>query len=124
MCAMCSIAKEELECKEIADDAEADLAIAMPALNAALDEVDKLDKGSISEVKAYAKPPPAVEMVLSAVMVLFKEKTDWPTAKRKISESNFLSQIKFFDKDNVSPAVMQKASRRQRVVHALWHGLL
>ena len=43
----CSIAKEELECKEIADDAEADLAIALPALNAALEEVDKLDKSSI-----------------------------------------------------------------------------
>ncbi len=64
--------------------------------------------GVCSEVKAYTKPPPAVEMVLSAVMVLFKEKTDWATAKKKISESNFLSQIKFFDKDNVSPAIMQK----------------
>ncbi len=42
-----SIAKEELECKAIADDAEADLAIALPALNAALEEVDKLDKSSI-----------------------------------------------------------------------------
>ncbi len=46
-CPICSIAKEELECKEIADDAEADLAIALPALNAALEEVDKLDKSSI-----------------------------------------------------------------------------
>jgi dynein heavy chain len=64
-----------------------------------------------SEVKAYTKPPPAVEMVLSAVMVLFKEKTDWATAKRKISESNFLSQIKLFDKDNVTPATMQKVKK-------------
>ena len=50
-------------------------------------------------------------MVLSAVMVLFKEKTDWPTAKKKISESNFLFQIKTYDKDNVSPAVMQKVQK-------------
>ncbi len=63
-----------------------------------------------SEVKAYTKPPPAVEMVLSAVMILFKEKTDWATAKRKISESNFLFQIKVFDKDNVAATVMQKVS--------------
>lgn len=54
----------------------------------------QLDKSSISEVKAYQAPPPIVEMVLSAVMVLFEEKADWATAKRKIGEPNFLSQIK------------------------------
>ncbi len=105
------IAKEEAECKEIAADAEADLEIAMPALNMAMEEVEKLDKSSISEVKAYMKPPPAVEMVLAAVMVLFKEKTDWGTAKKKISEANFLTQIKLFDRDNVTQATVQKVKK-------------
>ena len=45
------IAKEEISCKEIADDAEADLAKALPALNNALEEVDKLDKSSIRCVR-------------------------------------------------------------------------
>ncbi len=52
VCIICRIAKEEVECKEIADDAEADLAIALPALNQALEEVDKLDKSSIRYVTA------------------------------------------------------------------------
>uniref|UniRef100_A0A7S2RVL0 Dynein heavy chain n=1 Tax=Mucochytrium quahogii TaxID=96639 RepID=A0A7S2RVL0_9STRA len=71
-------------------------------------EVDKLDKGSISEVKAYASPPPAVEMVLNAVMLLFTLKPDWATAKKKISEPNFLAQIKGFNKDNVAAKVLSK----------------
>lgn len=35
----------------IADDAQADLAVAMPALEKAMSEVDKLDKTSITEVR-------------------------------------------------------------------------
>ena len=44
------IGQEAVECKAISDDAEADLAIAMPALEKAMEEVEKLDKGSVSEV--------------------------------------------------------------------------
>lgn len=55
------IGQEEAECKAIAEDAEAELAIAMPALEKAMEEVEKLDKGSISEVKNYTKPPDKVE---------------------------------------------------------------
>ena len=105
------ISNEEIECKKIAADAEADLGKALPALNRAMQEVDKLDKSSISEVKAYASPPPAVEMVLNAVMLLFNLKPDWATAKRKIGEPNFLVQIKSFDKDNVSNKSLSKLSK-------------
>ena len=64
-----------------------------------------------SEVKAYTKPPAAVETVLSAVMILFREKPDWPTAKKKISESNFLTEIKRFDKDNVPNSILTKINK-------------
>ncbi|CAN0106622.1 unnamed protein product, partial [Hapterophycus canaliculatus] len=62
------IGKDAMECQVIADDAQADLAVAMPALEKAMAEVDKLDKTSITEVKAYSKPPPLVETVMAAVM--------------------------------------------------------
>jgi dynein heavy chain len=44
------IGTETIECKAISDDAESDLAIAMPALEKAMEEVDALDKSAISEV--------------------------------------------------------------------------
>ena len=74
-------------------------------------QVEKLDKGSISEVKNYSSPPPAVELVLAAVMILFGLKTDWPTAKKKVSETNFLNQIKTFDKDNVAESKVNKVKK-------------
>ena len=88
------IGKEEIETKKIADDAQKDLDKALPALEKAMSEVDKLEKSSISEVKAYSNPPPVVALVLSAVMVLFGLSTDWATAKKKISETNFLQQVR------------------------------
>jgi len=105
------ISLEAAECKAISDDAEADLAIAMPALEKAMEEVEKLDKGSVSEVKAYTKPPALVETVLQAVMILFNKATDWSTAKKVLSESNFLQQIKGFDKDNISQSTINKIKK-------------
>lgn len=105
------ISVEAAECKVISDDAEADLAVAMPALEKAMEEVEKLDKGSVSEVKAYTKPPAAVETVMQAVMILFNKPTDWATAKRILGESNFLQQIKGFDKDHVSASTSNKIKK-------------
>lgn len=105
------ISQEAAECKAISDDAEADLAIAMPALEKAMEEVDKLDKSSVSEVKAYTKPPLLVETVLQAVMILFGKPTDWATAKKILSEANFLAQIKGFDKDHVSASTNNKIKK-------------
>lgn len=47
------IGKDAMECQVIADDAQADLAVAMPALEKAMIEVDKLDKNSITEVSSF-----------------------------------------------------------------------
>ena len=38
----------------------------------------------------------------------FGKPTDWASAKAKISEANFLTQVKTFDKDNISNAVVNK----------------
>merc|ERR1711887_449697 len=98
----------EIECKAIADDAEAELNVALPALQKAMAEVEKLDKSAISEIKAYKSPPKQVETVLAAVMILFGNKTDWTTAKKVLGEANFLQSIKGYDKDNVSATIMKK----------------
>jgi dynein heavy chain, axonemal len=105
------IGREEAQCKAIAQDASADLAVAMPALEKAMLEVDKLDKGAITEVKAYTKPPALVETVMAAVMVLFGKSTDWGTAKQMLGKSDFLQSIKSYDKDNVSNALMNKVKK-------------
>eukprot|EP01029_Cantina_marsupialis_P005820 TRINITY_DN1630_c1_g4_i2.p1 TRINITY_DN1630_c1_g4~~TRINITY_DN1630_c1_g4_i2.p1 ORF type:complete len:1526 (+),score=559.26 TRINITY_DN1630_c1_g4_i2:3370-7947(+) len=105
------IGKEEMECNLIKQDAEADLAKALPALENAMEEVNKLEKKDITEVKSYTKPPDDVQMVLSAVMILFGEKPEWASAKKKLSETNFLSQIKSYDRDNVPNSMLTKIKK-------------
>jgi dynein heavy chain, axonemal len=105
------ISKEREDCQAIADDAERDLAKALPMLENALAEVNKLDKGAVAEVKNYTSPPDKVELTMDGVMILFKLKTGWESAKRKLSEADFLRQIIDFDKENISEATLRKLQK-------------
>ena len=48
---------------------EAELARALPALEAANDAIDQLDKKSVAEVRAYTAPPREIQTVMGAVMI-------------------------------------------------------
>jgi dynein heavy chain len=51
-------------------DCERDLEKAEPALNAAVEALNTLNKANVTELKSFGKPPPAVVNVTVAVMVL------------------------------------------------------
>ena len=87
------------------------MAVAMPALEKAMEEVEKLDKGSISEVKAYAAPPKPVATTLECVMILMGQKTDWANAKKVLGESTFLANIKGYDKNNIKDSIISKVKK-------------
>lgn len=60
------------EVKVVQEDAQADLDVALPALEKALKALDSLTKNDITEVKGFAKPPPAVQIVMEAVCILLE----------------------------------------------------
>lgn len=60
------------EVKVVQADAQADLDVALPALEKALKALDSLTKNDITEVKGFAKPPPAVQIVMEAVCILLE----------------------------------------------------
>ena len=60
------------ECKAIADDAERDLAEALPALDAAVQCLNKLKKSDIDEVRAMKKPPGGVKLTMQATCIMFE----------------------------------------------------
>lgn len=64
------IGEEEVICKKLAEVAQADLDLAMPALEEAIKALDALNKKDISEMKSYAKPPAKVKMVMESIMIL------------------------------------------------------
>ncbi|KAA0178390.1 hypothetical protein FNF27_00239 [Cafeteria roenbergensis] len=102
---------ERKDCQTIADDANRDLQRAMPMLERAMEEVNKLDKSAVAEVKNYTSPPDKVELTLDGVMILFKLKPGWDVAKRKLSEADFLRQVLDFDKSNISESTLRKLQK-------------
>eukprot|EP00439_Symbiodinium_sp_Y106_P074245 s170_g14.t1 len=95
------------ETKILADDATRDLEKAMPALDAAVDALEKLDKKSIAEVKAYAKPPEAVMKTMCAVMTARRGGAMIINVAR-----NFLVRIKTFDKDGIPDNIKDTTLRK------------
>lgn len=70
---MCFQIKAE-EVREIADEAKADLALAMPAMEAAQNALKSLNKADINELKAFQKPPALVRFVMEPVCILLGAK--------------------------------------------------
>ncbi|XP_046144739.1 dynein axonemal heavy chain 12-like isoform X1 [Osmia bicornis bicornis] len=102
-------------------ECEADLAIAIPILEDAIAALNTLKPTDITLVKAMKNPPDAIKLVMAAVCVMLgvppekaidsvtgKKYTDyWGPSKRVLSDMNFLQMLKDYDKDNISPNIMQ-----------------
>eukprot|EP01138_Halocafeteria_seosinensis_P006356 gb/GECG01006497.1/.p1 GENE.gb/GECG01006497.1/~~gb/GECG01006497.1/.p1 ORF type:complete len:3153 (+),score=416.35 gb/GECG01006497.1/:1-9459(+) len=106
-----TVRKQKEEVEEVQADAQKDLDVALPALNNAIDALNKLDKKDITEVKSFAKPPPAVQTVMEAVCILLGEKTDWDSAKRVLSRNDFMEALKNYDKDNIPQNILKKLKK-------------
>lgn len=90
------------------DDCEKDLAKALPALEAAQQALNTLDKNNLTEMKSFANPPSAVLVVASAVLVLLapggkvSKDRSWKAAKAMMGNvDKFLEQLKTYNKDAI-----------------------
>uniref|UniRef100_A0A8C3GQJ6 Dynein axonemal heavy chain 7 n=1 Tax=Cairina moschata TaxID=8855 RepID=A0A8C3GQJ6_CAIMO len=105
-----AVANEQaMAAKAIKDDCDADLAQAMPCLEAALAALDTLTAQDITVVKSMKSPPAGVKLVMEAICILKGIKADRipdPTAKRLLGDIRFLQSLHEYDKDNIPPAYM------------------
>ena len=86
---------------------EAELASVQPELDKALAAVGGVGAKEINELKALAKPPLVVQMVLESVLVLLGSgKKEWPKIKAEVVDSGFLNRVKTFDGTKVTPKIM------------------
>uniref|UniRef100_A0A8D0EXS5 Dynein axonemal heavy chain 17 n=1 Tax=Strix occidentalis caurina TaxID=311401 RepID=A0A8D0EXS5_STROC len=93
---------------------ETDLAKAEPALVAAQEALNTLNKNNLTELKSFGSPPQAVVNVTAAVMVLTahggkipKDKS-WKAAKVMMGKVDaFLDALKNFDKEHIPEACLK-----------------
>ncbi|KAJ1555349.1 Dynein heavy chain 7, axonemal [Nowakowskiella sp. JEL0078] len=104
-------------------ECEADLAEALPLLNAALSALDTLKKNDIDLVKSMKNPPDGVKLVMEAVCVMKDIKPEkipdpsgsgrmvldyWKSSLKMLGDPKFLDSLKTFDKDDIQPHVIKK----------------
>ncbi|XP_026758308.2 dynein axonemal heavy chain 6 [Galleria mellonella] len=96
------------EVKSIADEAKADLALAMPAMEAAQNALKALNKADINELKAFQKPPALVRFVMEPVCILLGAKPDWDSTKKLLADVNFIRNLEEYDKDHIPDTTLKK----------------
>ncbi|KAJ8737209.1 hypothetical protein PYW07_000480 [Mythimna separata] len=96
------------EVRQIADEAKADLQLAMPAMDAAQAALKALNKADINELKAFQKPPVLVRFVMEPVCILLGAKPDWDSTKKLLADVNFIGKLEDYDKDHIPDATLKK----------------
>merc|ERR1719305_1363387 len=93
------------EAAAIKAEADGELGEAMPAMEAANEAVNCLNKGMISDLKALGKPPQECAEVCAAVAFLLKgdkKKADWKYAQKMMGNpAAFLDELVAFDANNI-----------------------
>ncbi|XP_014225178.1 dynein beta chain, ciliary [Trichogramma pretiosum] len=95
-------------------DCEADLLKAEPALVAAQEALNTLNKANLTELKSFGSPPGVVTNVTAAVMVLLApngkipKDRSWKAAKITMAKVDaFLDALINYDKENIHPEVIK-----------------
>ncbi|XP_037924668.1 dynein beta chain, ciliary isoform X3 [Hermetia illucens] len=113
--------EEEMKVAIIADevskkqkDCEEDLLKAEPALLAAQEALNTLNKANLTELKSFGSPPGAVTNVTAAVMVLLApngkipKERNWKAAKIMMAKvDTFLDSLINYDKENIHPEIIK-----------------
>ena len=120
-------AKQAQEAEQLLSDCTQELAKFTPKLKEAQDKMDKLTAKDINELKSYKNPPKLVKVVLEAVAILREapvvyvpkenfpkelEPSMWATAKKLLSQQNFLSGFKTFRYDDIKLEVIDKIRKK------------
>lgn len=95
-------------------DCEADLVKAEPALLAAQEALNTLNKANLTELKSFGSPPGAVTNCTAAVMVLLApngkipKDRSWKAAKITMAKvDQFLDTLINYDKENIHPEIIK-----------------
>ena len=100
------------EIEVIQKEARAALNEAMPALHEAMRALDSINKQDISEIKTFPSPPKLVRFTLETICILLKEKRDWDSIKRMLSDTKFIDRLKLYDKDNIPKKMLKKFRKK------------
>eukprot|EP00736_Rhodelphis_marinus_P005351 Rmarinus@m.11280 len=120
--------EKQVQCEEVsaqvAEQRHAcseDLARAEPAIKAAEDALEHLDKAGLIEIKSFTQPPKDVHSVLECVCLLLggvstnrsSDKASWLALKKVLSNvEHFVDQLVNFDRNNIEPNIVRQVKSK------------
>ena len=82
--------------------AESEESVSLSPLDDAINELEKISKKDVGEVKAYYNPPREIGRCFAIVLLLLGESDlSWPSCKRFLT-GDFITRLKNFDTNSVS----------------------
>ena len=108
------INKQTQEIKILTDDAQSDLDIVRPELEAAEKAIENIDEKQIVTMRTYPSPPQIVEDVMAGVCILFGVKYDWAAAKSMMQNlKSFIHSLLSYPKDNIKEDTLVKLRKHR-----------
>nr|CCC89964.1 unnamed protein product [Trypanosoma congolense IL3000] len=98
-----NVQNEEIETESA--QAQEVLALAMPALEEAMEAVKHINSKSITELKSFAKPPASVVAVVRMVCVVKGVPATWDSGRTMMGQSDFIRSL--IDIDSLAPTLNQ-----------------
>ena len=107
----------------IKTECEANLAEAIPVLNAALAALDTIKPADIKLVQSFKNPPATIKTVMECICVFLEikptrvndpggsgKKIDdyWEPSKQVLGKKDFVDSLKNYDKDNIKPKIIER----------------
>lgn len=106
--------KASAEAAVIETQAESELAEAKPAMEAAADAVNCLEKSMLTELKSLSSPPAGVDLVTSATLILLEKETKnfkWDRAKKMMANvDQFKSKLQAFRGEDITDDEVAKVN--------------
>ena len=100
------------EANKLEAQAAGDLAAAKPALEAANDAVNCLDKASMTELKGFTKPPAGVDKVTTALLIMIKgerKNFSWDNAKKMMAKvDSFKEKLETYRGEDIDEDVVKR----------------
>ena len=88
---------------------------ALPAVEAASRALENLDRNDLTELKAFANPPPIVKSLCMQLVCLRptgeKLEESWNDAKKLLGNSSLLSMLKNYPKDDVTDKQVKRVNK-------------
>lgn len=128
-----AVAKAEADkTNELKAGCEADLAEALPALDAAVSALKSLTKGDITEMKSMKNPPKGVKLVMEGVCIMLDIKPEkvqsedgkgkvndyWKPSQKLLGDANFMTKLLEYDKDNIMTSIIALVCTLRVLAHS------